>query len=138
MQKLLIGLQEEHRQLLALARELEPLLPPASAGTITVPARTKVRRLLEQLIALLTAHGERERDELFPSLRARLPESDHWQIRMTEIQDEAIVVEARHLIDWCEESATPSVARFREHGLRLARWLHEHVLIEEERLFPRL
>jgi hypothetical protein len=30
------------------------------------------------------------------------------------------------------------VARCRESGARLVRWMREHVLIEEERLFPRL
>jgi hemerythrin-like domain-containing protein len=137
MEEFLILLKNEHRQLLALAGEMEDLLPSASMDTVAAPTQMRVRQLLEQIIALLAVHGEKEGEALFPMLRARLPETDHWQIRMTEIQDEAIVVEARHLIDWCAGSAPPA-ARFREHGVRLARWLREHVLIEEERLFPRL
>jgi len=82
--------------------------------------------------------AKREAVRFFPALLAKLPKSDHWQIRMMEIQDEALGVETRHLPDGCTVTPAPSPARFRESGVRLIRWLREHVQIEEERLFPHL
>jgi hypothetical protein len=99
MQDLLIQLKREHAQALNLARELEGVLPPPTSNTTLQPAQ--LRTSLERLIALLAVHGKRETEHLFPELLSRLPKSDHWQIRILEIQDEAIGVEARHLLDWC-------------------------------------
>jgi len=131
-------LKGEHQTLLALARDLETVLPAPRAKSVAVSTQPKLRQFLDRIIALLTAHGRMETEALFPALLARLPHSDHWQVRMLEIQDEAILVEAGHLRDWCAEAQAPPAARFREHGVRLERWLREHVAIEEERLFPRL
>jgi len=136
MRELLTQLRDEHGRALALAKELEERLPPPSLKMSAAPATLKPP--LERLIALLTEHGKKESERLFPVLLSRLPDSDHWQVRMLEIQDEAIVVEAGHLLDWCKAPSTPPLATVREHGVRLVRWLREHVAIEEERLFPRL
>jgi len=136
MKKLVKLLVEEHRRLLVLTGELEAILPRKSARP---PDRTRLKQLLEQFIELLTAHGRLEVTELFPALEKRLPQADHWQIKMLEIQDEAILSEARHLHEWLLEH--PSTAPFeqrREDGARLIRWSKEHVGFEEERLFPRL
>jgi len=130
-------LKEEHQTLLALARELEAVLPSPRAKSVAVSTQPKLKQFLGRIIALLTSHGKMETQVLFPALLSRLPQSDHWQVRMLEIQDEAILVEAGHLRDWCADSSPPA-ARFREHGVRLVRWLREHVAIEEERLFPKL
>jgi len=134
MQELLARLKDEHGELLVLAQQLEGVLPSPSSKTVGKAA--ELLWLLERISALLIEQGKKEMDRLFPALFARLPEADHWQLRMMEIQDEAIAVEARHLIDWC--AGTTPDDRFREHGLRLARWMCERVSIEEERLFPRL
>lgn len=136
MLTLLDQLKREHQQALALAGELEGLLPPPRAENHL--AYVQIRQPLERLIALLSEHGKRETEFLFPVLLSRLPQTDHWQIRMLEIQDEAIGVEAHHLLDWCRAPSPPPSAQVREHGLRLVRWLREHVAVEEERLFPRL
>jgi hemerythrin-like domain-containing protein len=136
MLDLLDLLKREHQQALALAGELEGFLPPPKAKNHIASAL--IGQPLEKLIALLSEHGKRETESLFPVLLSRIPQTDHWQIRMLEIQDEAIGVEARHLLDWCRAPSPPPSARVREHGLRLVRWLREHVAVEEERLFPRL
>ncbi|HTP42691.1 MAG TPA: hemerythrin domain-containing protein [Nitrospiria bacterium] len=136
MRDLLIQLKREHEQVLDLARELEGFLPPPKSNNALQTAQ--LRMSLERLTVLLAEHGKKETDLLFPELLSRLPKSDHWQVRMLEIQDEAIGVEARHLLDWCTTPTAPPLARVREHGVRLVRWLREHVAIEEERLFPRL
>lgn len=136
MKKLVDLLVEEHRRLLALSGELEVVLPPQSARS---PDRTRLRRLLEQFIELLTTHGQLEVTELFPALEKRLPKADHWQIKMLEIQDEAILSEARHLQEWLlEHPADDSLGKRREDSARLIRWAREHVSFEEERLFPQL
>jgi hemerythrin superfamily protein len=132
MKEFLDHLKDDHRRLLALSEELEQAL----AGTLTDAAR--LQQLCGQIIMLLTSHGRREVETLFPALKASLPTTDRWQIAMLEIQDEAILVEAQHLLDGCADPAAMPVARFRESGARLVRWMREHVLIEEERLFPRL
>jgi iron-sulfur cluster repair protein YtfE (RIC family) len=136
MRDLLLQLTREHEQALAIANELEGFLPLPSSKDAVPSAQLPL--LLERLIALLSEHGKKETEALFPTLLARLPKADHWQVRMLEIQDEAIGVEARHLLDWCALPSPPSSARVQEHGLRLVRWLREHVAVEEERLFPRL
>jgi len=134
--QLIKTLMDEHRRLLALVGELEAILPDKSARP---PDLTRFRPLLERLIELLTAHGQLEMTELFPILQKRLPENDQWQIKMLEIQDEAIFTEARHLLEWMLDHPSPaSSARLREDGARLIRWAREHVGFEEERLFPRL
>jgi hemerythrin-like domain-containing protein len=136
MVDLLDLLRREHQQALALAGELEGFLPPQKVKNRLASAQ--IRQPLERLIALLSSHGKRETESLFPVLLSRLPRTDHWQIRMLEIQDEALGVEARHLLDWCRAPLPPPSEQVREHGLRLVRWLREHVAVEEERLFPRL
>ena len=136
MKRLVNLLTEEHRRLLAMTGELEMILQPKSPRP---PDRARLRQLLEQFIELLTAHGRLEVTELFPALQKRLPKADHWQIKMLEIQDEAILSEACHLHEWLLEH--PSDASFeqrREDCARLIRWSKEHVGFEEERLFPRL
>jgi len=136
--ELIALLKEEHREALAFSHELEAVLPAPRAQVVAASTRPKLKQLLDRVINLLAAHGKREVEVLFPLLLARLPKTDHWQVRMLEIQDEAILVEAGHLRDWCAEAPAPSAARFREHGVRLVRWLREHVAIEEERLFTKL
>jgi hemerythrin-like domain-containing protein len=136
MKELVDLLVEEHRRLLALSGELEVILPSKSARP---PDRPRLRRLLEQFIELLTAHGQLEVTELFPALEKRLPQADHWQIKMLEIQDEAILSEARHLHEWLlEHPAAASLGTRQEDSARLIRWTREHVGFEEERLFPPL
>jgi len=138
MPELVAILQEEHQRLIAFAHELETVLPAPRAKTIAASTRPKLKQLLTQVITLLTAHGKMEAEALFPALLSRLPQADHWQVRMLEIQDEAILVETGHLRDWCAEAHAAPAARLREHGVRLVRWLREHVAVEEERLFPQL
>jgi len=136
MKKLVDLLVEEHRRVLALTGELEAILPPKSARP---PDRAQLRHVLEQFIELMTTHGQLEVTELFPALEQRLPQADHWQIKMLEIQDEAILSEARHLHEWLlEHPDTASFGTRREDGVHLIRWSKEHVGFEEERLFPRL
>jgi hemerythrin-like domain-containing protein len=129
-------LVEEHRRLMALIEALDAILSPK----VIPPANhTKLRQLFEQVIHLMAAHGETERKKLLPALQRRLPEADHWQIKMLEIQDEAILSEARHLHEWLVEHPPPaSFERLRKDGVRLIRWAREHIGFEEERLFPRL
>ena len=137
MNKLVNLLVEEHRRLLALTKEMEEVLPPKSSARS--PDRTRLKQLLEQFIELLTTHGQLEVTELFPALEKRLPKADHWQIKMLEIQDEAILSEARHLYEWLvEHPPAASFGKRREDGARLIRWSKEHVGFEEDRLFPRL
>jgi hemerythrin-like domain-containing protein len=136
MKHLVNFLIEEHRRLLVLIGEMEGILPPKSARP---PDRTRLQQLLEQFIELLTTHGRLEVTKLFPALEQRLPKADHWQIKMLEIQDEAILSEARHLHEWLQEHPpTASFGARREDSARLIRWAHEHVKFEEERLFPPL
>ncbi len=136
MKTLVELLVEEHRQLLALIETLEAILSP---GSVHSAGHTKLRQLLEQVIELMATHGEKETAELFPALQRSLPTADHWQIKMLEIQDEAILSEARHLHEWLVEHPSPaSFGRLQKDGARLIRWAQEHIVFEEERLFPRL
>jgi len=129
-------LMEEHRRLMALIKALDAILSPKS---IPPADHTKLRQLFEQVIELMVTHGELERVKLLPALQRCLPEVDHWQIKMLEIQDEAILSEARHLHEWLVEHPFPaSFERLQKDGVRLIRWAREHIGFEEERLFPRL
>ncbi|MEW6324553.1 MAG: hemerythrin domain-containing protein [Nitrospirota bacterium] len=132
------SLKEDHRQLLALAGEAEALLVLESPSMMPPPERERLRACLQRLIELLAAHGRIEEQQLFPALRLRLAEADHWQVKMIEVQDEAILTLARDLAAWSAGAASCPPEWVRESGSRLLRWLHEHVVIEEERLFPKL
>jgi len=136
IKKLLDLLVEEHRQLLALTGQLSAIL---SSESIRPDDRARFRRQLEQFLELKTAHGQKEVAELFPALEQVLPQADHWQIKMLEIQEESILSEARHLYQWMVDNpASASFERLREDGARMIRWMREHVKFEEERLFSRL
>ena len=135
---LLDTLKADHQRLLAQTEEIERILPG-----LTDPLNSTVRdRLLDplqQLITLLKSHDEMERRELFPVLRAHLPEANEWQVGMMEIEDEMILREAQHLHELASDvSSSVPVARLKESGARVVRWMRVHVRIEEERLFPRL
>jgi len=78
---------KEHCLLLALIDTLEVILSPKSGHSFDP---TKFRQTLEQVIELMAVHNETERVELSPALQRCLPEVDYWQIKMLEIQDEAI------------------------------------------------
>ncbi|MBI3622050.1 MAG: hemerythrin domain-containing protein [Nitrospirae bacterium] len=134
--KLLDLLVEEHRRLLALTEQLSAIL---SSESVRPDERTRFRQLLAQFLELKTAHGQKEVAELFPALEQALPQADHWQIKMLEIQEESILSEARHLYQWIVDNpASGSFERLREDGARMIRWMREHIKFEEERLFPRL
>jgi hemerythrin-like domain-containing protein len=136
MKQLVNLLIDEHRRLLGLIGEMEGILPPKSTRP---PDRTRLRQLLAQFIELLTTHGRLEVTKLFPALEKRLPKADHWQIKMLEIQDEAILSEASHLHEWLQEHPpTASFEARREDSARLIRWTYEHIEFEEGRLFPPL
>ena len=131
-------LKDDHRQLLALAGEAQALLAGESPRAMPPPDHERLQMCLRQLIDLLQSHGRLEDAELFPALRRRLPEADHWQIKMVEIQDEAVLMLANDLQGWATGVSSFSPEWVQENAARLLRWLHEHVAIEEERLFPRL
>jgi hemerythrin-like domain-containing protein len=136
MKKLVNLLVEEHRRLLVLIDALDVILSPKSGRPFDP---TKVGQLLEQVIELMAAHSETERVELLPALQRCLPEVDYWQIKMLEIQDEAIYNGALHLHEWLMEHPAPaSSGRLQKDGVRLIRWVREHIGFEEGRLFPRL
>jgi len=136
IKKLLNLLKEEHRRLLTQTEELSAIL---SASSIRPVDHARCGQLLQQFLELKTAHGQKEVAELFPALEQALPQTDYWQIKMLEIQEEAILSEARHLYEWmANHPASASFERLREDGARLIRWMREHVDFEEERLFPRL
>ena len=129
-------LKEEHQRLLALAGELSAIL---SATPARSDDRARFQQLLEQFLELKTAHGQKEVAEFFPTLEQTLPQEDHWQIKMLEIQEEAILSEARHLHErMAGRVSADSLKQLQEDGARLIRWMREHVEFEEERLFPRL
>lgn len=131
-------LKEDHRRLLIQVGELEKMLTGLT-DPISAAARNGIRELLQRCIELLKSHDEREKAELFPVLRSRLPESDEWQVGMIEIEDEMILREAQHLYELASDvSSSVPVARLKEGGARVIRWLRVHVKVEEERLFPRL
>jgi len=136
MRKLVNLLKEEHRRLLALVDPLEAVLSPTSGHPFDP---TKFRQVLEQVIELMATHSETERVKLLPALQRCLPEVDYWQIKMLEIQDEAIYNGALHLHEWLMEHPSPtSLGRLQKDGARLSRWTREHIEFEEARLFPRL
>jgi hemerythrin-like domain-containing protein len=130
-------LKEEHRQLLTHIVVLERFLAELADAASGAPVE-RFRALLQQIIELLAVHGEREKTELFPALRVRLPEADRWQVSRIEVQDEAIMKEARTLH---ERSAgaflSTSLRQFKEAGAHLIRQVREHVTIEEEHIFPK-
>jgi hypothetical protein len=135
---LLGKLQDDHRQLLALVDRLEHLLarltnPPTPADL------TALQEALEQFIAKLSSHGAWESREFFPALRGRLNEGEQWLIGMTEIQDEAMLSEAEGLHRLVSDATSiQPIGKLKEDGGRLVRWVREHVMIEEERLFTKL
>ena len=129
-------LKEDHRRLLTLAGQLEAIL---SAKSVSPSDRLQLRHLLEQFIELMTTHGQTETQQLYPALQTCLLEVDHWQIKMLEPGDEAILSEACHLLEWLVDN--PEVTSFGQRqidGARLIRWAREHIGFEEQRLFPRL
>jgi hemerythrin-like domain-containing protein len=136
MKKLVNRLVEEHRLLLTLIDALEVILSPNYGHSFD---STKLGQMLKQIIELMAAHSETEKMKLSPALQRCLPEVDYWQIKMLEIQDEAIYYEAIHLHEWLMEHPSPtSFERLQKDGARLIRWVREHIGFEEGRLFPRL
>jgi hemerythrin superfamily protein len=131
-------LKKDHRWLLQLAAALEQAVSAEFTHPGTSAARWEIQELLAQLIELLNAHGQKEEVEFFPTLRARLPESDRWQLKMVEVQDEAILMLANDLYGWSTGASSFPPEWVQENSARLLRWLQEHVVVEEERLFPRL
>lgn len=128
----------DHQRLLVVAKGLEGTLPELT-DSLNPTALDKLRRQLQQLIELLSSHGERERNGLFPVLRNRLPRADYWQIGMTESQDEMLLNEIRHLHELVSNPPlSVSVDQLRKNVTHFIRWLREHVRIEEEDLFPKL
>jgi len=138
MREILERLTAEHRQLLTQAEAIGSALSAHHAFENTPAARRRVHHLLQPFIERLKGHAESELKELFPVLRDRLPHADEWQVRMLEIQDEALLALAHDLLDWSANHSTLPVTQVQEKAARLIRWMEEHVTIEEERLFPRL
>ena len=131
-------LKEEHRQLLSEVGELERIVTGLT-NRLSPTVQEELKELLQRFIQLLSSHIEGEASNFFPNLKARLPETDHWQLAMLETQYEMLLSEAQHLHELV--SGVPSsipVDRLKEGGVHLVRWLREHVMIEEERLFPKL
>jgi hypothetical protein len=136
MKRLVHRLTEEHHRLLALIDGLKAALSPKPCHPFDP---TQLGHVLKQVIELMAAHGDMERVKLIPALQRCLPEVDHWQIKMLEIQDEAIYYEALHLHEWLMEHPSPtSFGRLQKDGARLSRWVREHIEFEEARLFPHL
>lgn len=136
--KLIKTLIADHQRLLVLARELERILSELT-DSLNPAALDGIQRQLQQLIELLSSHDERERTELFPLLRDRLPKADYWQIGMTESQDEMLLNEIRHLHELVSNPPlSVSADQLRKNVTPFIRWLREHVRIEEEDLFPKL
>lgn len=136
--KLIERLVEEHRRLIALIGEMEKMITGLKEP-VGLVIQEKFRGLIDPMVELLKAHGELEGRELFPNLQKRIPETNQWQIRMVEVQDEMILAEARHLQELF--SGTPSsvsAERIRESGAHLIRWIREHIMMEEQNLFPML
>jgi hemerythrin superfamily protein len=138
MQEYLDHLKKDHQRLLQLSAALDAAISADLEPAGAFVANGEVRELLAQLIALLNAHEKLEEAEVFPALRARLPETERWQIKMVEIQDEAILTLAKDLHGWSTGEARFPREWVQENVARLHRWLQEHAVIEEERLFPRL
>jgi len=134
--KLVAHLEGDHRRLLTLAGQLEAIL---STKSVNPSDCQRLQHLLEQFTELMTTHGQTETRELCPALQKCLPEVDHWQIKLLEPGDEAILCEARHLLEWLEDNpAATSFGQLQMDGARLIRWAREHIGFEEQRLFPRL
>jgi hemerythrin-like domain-containing protein len=132
------GLKEEHRNLLRYVEEVEGVLT-GLRNSFSPAIRKKLGKVLEELIELLQSHIEREKTEVFQALRRRLPETDHWQVNMMEINYEMILDEARHFQGlFSEGSSSMSIEQVRESGMHLIRWVREHATIEEQSLFPKL
>lgn len=140
MQTLLNRLEQEHHQLQEMAEEIGRIFAGDVAAMAQVaPDRQRLVAALRDMMELLQSHEQQEKLALFPILQRMLPKDDHWQIKMMEIQSEAIISEATHLHDWAMGSAPAlSTARLRETMARLLRWLREHVVMEEERFFSKL
>ena len=135
---LLNTLKEDHQRLLIQVEELDKILK-RRIGSFSPATQEELQELLQRFIQLLLSHIEGEKTKFFPNLLSRLPEADRWQVRMVEVQYEMLLSEARHLSEFV--SGVPSsilVKQLKESVTRLARWMREHVTIEEERLFPKL
>jgi hypothetical protein len=129
-------LKEDHRRLLIIAGQMEAILSCDSASPTDCQ---RLRHLLEQFIEVLTIHQQTETQELCPALEKCLPEVDHWQIKILEPGDEAILSEAGHFLDWLVNNPTAtSFGNLRIDRVRLIRWIREHIGYEEQRLLPRL
>lgn len=130
-------LKEDHSRLLAEVRKLEEILNPMKAP-LNPPARERFLEFLKNLTDLLEAHVELESNQFFSRLRSVLPEKDQWQLRMMEVQDEMILNQVKRLYEMA--SAAPhciSVTQLKDSGMHLTRWIREHIIIEEEHLFPK-
>jgi hemerythrin-like domain-containing protein len=131
-------LKKEHRQLMALVVEMEVAVMGIE-DPVPPHVREKLRETVQRFFEQLTSHDELERRELFPVLRKHIQEADQWQAGMIEIQDEMILTEARHFLELVsKESSSVSADRVLEGSSHLIRWVREHVMIEEQVLFPRL
>jgi iron-sulfur cluster repair protein YtfE (RIC family) len=134
-------LQQEHRTLLEIGDELGALAADSDIGSSGQRdlRKPRLREILARMLELFNVHERKEVQELFPALLRVLPEEDHWQIKMIEIQSEAIAVEATHLLARASDAA-PALrdTQLQETVARLLRWLREHAMMEEERLFPKL
>jgi len=129
---------EEHRRLNAMMEEMEPMLTGLKEPVSPV-FQEKFRGLINSLTELLVVHGDLEARELVPVLKKRIPESEQWQIRMVEVQDEMILSEARHLQEiFVGTSTSVSAGRIKEGGAHLVRWIREHIMIEENNLFTKI
>ena len=94
---------------------------------------------LDRIRTIVKSHGELETAKLFPALREATREDSDWQLGMTEMQDELILKEVGRLCDLV--SRTPmgiSLPELKESATHLARWITEHVTIEEKFLFPKI
>ena len=132
-------LKEDHQKLLSLVEGLGKIVSAEMKGPLSSRDQEKLGRLIQEFIQQLHAHVQKELAELFPALEASLPKEEHWILKMMEIQEEAIMTEALHLHEWSsDKSSTMPAHRLRESVARLSRWIREHVVMEEERLFPKL
>jgi hemerythrin-like domain-containing protein len=133
---ILNSIKEGHRKLLAQAGELEGILT-GLGGSFGPTAQEEFRQLLRRFIELLASHSKLETTEFFPMLQGHLSEANRWQVRMVEIQDEVILRQACQLYELSSGvSSSVPVERLKEDGTYLVRWVREHVMVEEEHLFP--
>jgi hemerythrin-like domain-containing protein len=138
MANLIEKLVDEHRRLNALIGEMERMITGLK-DPVSQVLQEKFRGLIDPLIELLEVHGELETRELFPILQKRIPEANQWQIRMVEVQDEMILAEARHFQElFAGAPSSVSAERIHESGAHLVRWIHEHIIMEEQNLFTML